>query len=107
MPTPTFENFWNGTLVQIPRNSVDQVKERLNERLKSLQLSDNERNVFEFIKMHDQLNERLNEQVNTLYIANKTGLSYITIRRILVVLQEQKLIQRIGSKKTGYWTTIF
>ena len=43
LSAPTFENFWNGTLVQMPRNPIDQVKIG--------QLTENERKVFSLSKI--------------------------------------------------------
>ena len=107
LTAPTFENFWNGTLVQMPRKPADQVNDqlndRLNDRLNSSQLTENEQKVFLFIKEFDQLNDRLNDQLTTSYIAQKLGLSYSTIQRVLRVLKQKDLVQRVGSKKTGFW----
>ena len=50
LSAPTFENFWNGTLVKMPRNPADLVNDQVNDRLNSLQLTENERKVFLFIK---------------------------------------------------------
>ena len=74
LSAPTFENFWNGTLVQMPRKPIDQV----NDQVKIGQLAENERKVFFFIKNSDQVND----QLTTGYIARKLDLSYSTIQRI-------------------------
>ena len=103
LSAPTFENFWNGTLVKMPRNPADQVNDQLNDRLNSLQFTENERKVFLFIKEFDRLNDRLNDQLTTSYIAQKLGLSYSTIQRVLRMLKQKDLVQRVGSKKTGFW----
>lgn len=44
--------------------------------------------------------------INGNDIVAGTGLSRSTISRALKVLQEQKLIRRAGSKKTGHWEAI-
>ena len=77
------------------RNPIDQV----NDQVKSLQLTENEEKVFYFIKEFDQLND----QLTTGYIARKMGLSYSTIQRVLRVLKQKDMVQRVGSKKTGSW----
>ena len=58
---------------------------------------------FLFIKEFDRLNDRLNDQLTTSYIAQKLGLSYSTIQRVLRMLKQKDLVQRVGSKKTGFW----
>ena len=96
LSAPTFENFWNGTLVQMPRNPIDQV----NDQVKIEQLTENERKVFFLIKSSDQVND----QLTTGYIASKLDLSYSTIQRILRVLKQRNMILRVGSDKKGYWS---
>lgn len=79
------------------------VIDRINDQVKSLQLSENERKVFCFIKEFDQVNDRLNDQLTTTYIAKKLGLSYSTVQRTLRLLKQKNMVQRVGSKKTGSW----
>ena len=100
LSAPTFENFWNGTLVQMPRNPIDQVNDQLNDQVKIKQLTENERKVFFLIKSSDQVND----QLTTGYIASKLDLSYSTIQRILRVLKQHNMICRVGSDKKGYWS---
>ena len=47
-----------------------------------------------------------NVAVNTKYLSEQLGLNRKTIQRDLAVLQERKLIQWIGSDKTGHWKII-
>ena len=47
-----------------------------------------------------------NVAVNTKYLSEQLGLNRKTIQRDLTVLQERKLIQWIGSDKTGHWEII-
>ncbi len=96
---PSFENFWNGTLVQMPRKQVDQLDELVNDQVKSPQLTDNERKVFSLLKERDQVND----QVNTGYIAQQLNLSYSTVKRVLRTLKQRDMIYRVGSDKSGYW----
>lgn len=99
LPVPTFENFWNGTLVKISRNSVDRLNDQVNDQVKLSQLAENERKVFCFIKDFDQVND----QLTTSYIARHLNLSYSTIQRVLRVLKQRNMIHRVGSDKTGFW----
>ena len=39
-------------------------------------------------------------------LAEKSGKSIRTISRLLSALKGKKLIERVGSNKTGYWKTI-
>ena len=109
LQVPAFEQVRGGVLATIQRerfvalNKQDvgdvSVIDQLNDRLKVLQLTDNERKVFYCIKEYDQLND----QLTTEYIAQKLGLSYSTIQRVLRVLKQNDLVHRVGSKKTGSW----
>ena len=47
------------------------VIDRINDQVKSLQLSENERKVFYFIKEFDRINDQVNERLTTNYIAKK------------------------------------
>jgi ATP-dependent DNA helicase RecG len=117
---PTFEQVRGGVLATIQRerfvtlnkqNGDDSGSEmsaidQLNDQLKLLQLTDNERKVYYFIKEFDQVNDQLNDQLTTIYIAQKLGVSYSTIKRVLSMLKQKDLVQRVGSKKTGSWKVI-
>lgn len=46
-----------------------------------------------------------NPRITSEDLAGKTGKSLRTIKRILSSLREKKLIERVGSTKTGYWQT--
>ena len=83
----------------MPRNPND----RLNDRLKSLQLTENETKVYYFIREFDHVDDQVNDQLTTNYISQKLGLSYSTIQRVLRVLKQKDMVQRVGSKKTGSW----
>ena len=47
--------------------------------------------------------EPLNEPLNTTHIANELNMAYSTVKRIMKFLEQNDLIFRVGSKKTGYW----
>ena len=118
LPVPTFENYWNGSLVIIPRgqqseplnNPNDTLNEPLNSAVNSIQLNDNQRKVFEFISLmaHDSepLNDTINEPLNTGYIASQLGMAYSTVKRIVKFLEQNHLIRRVGGKKTGHWEMV-
>ena len=99
LSSPTFENFWNGTLVQLPRNPAGKTVDQVIDQVKSLQLTEKEGKVFYLIKDFDQVND----QLTTGYIAQQLGWSYSTIQRILRALKQRNLVHRVGSDKKGYW----
>lgn len=71
-----------------------------------MQLTENEKKVFYFIKEFDQVNgkdDQVNDQLTTGYIAQHLGLSYSTIKRALRVLKQYNIVQRVGGDKKGYW----
>lgn len=47
-----------------------------------------------------------NKQITREEIVNKTKLSDRTISRAIKHLQDEKIILRKGSKKTGYWKVL-
>ena len=47
-----------------------------------------------------------NKQITREEIVNKTKLSDRTISRAIKHLQDEKIILREGSKKTGYWKVL-
>lgn len=69
--------------------------DRLSDRLK---LSDTEQSIYNEIK--------IDGYIKTDEIEKNTGISIATISRVLKKLQENKYIERIGSKKTGRWQVL-
>lgn len=76
-----------------PKNVADNVAEELSER---------QRVIMTLI----EAGVAQNVAVNTKYLSEQLGLNRKTIQRDLAVLQERKLIQWIGSDKTGHWEII-
>ena len=123
LPVPTFENYWNGALVVISRGQQDEpLNNTLNEPLNNgenlVQLTENQRKVFEFISLtaysgdalNDTLNDTLidtiNDKITAEHIAERVGLSVPTVKRITKFLEQNRLIRRVGSRKTGHWEVI-
>lgn len=48
----------------------------------------------------------VNVAVNTKYLSKKLNVNRKTIQRDITYLQEKKLIQWVGSDKTGHWEII-
>lgn len=113
---PNFEQVRGGVLATIQRERFVALNKQnvgdvsvidpLNDQVKLLQLTDNERKVYYFIKEFDQVNDQVNDRLTTIYIAKKLSLSYSTIKRILRVLKQKNLVQRVGSDKTGFWEIV-
>lgn len=82
---------WRNKTTQ--KNVVDNVAEELSER---------QRVIMTLI----EAGVAQNVAVNTKYLSEQLGLNRKTIQRDLAVLQERKLIQWIGSDKTGHWEII-
>lgn len=76
-----------------PKNVADNVAEELSER---------QRVIMTLI----ETGVAQNVAVNIKYLSEQLGLNRKTIQRDLAVLQERKLIQWIGSDKTGHWKNI-
>ena len=55
---------------------------------------------------NDTLNDTIRLTKNEQEIVNKTKLSDRTISRAIKHLQDEKIILREGSKKTGYWKVL-
>ena len=103
LSSPTFENLMGGSLVVIPRGN--QI-EPLNEKGNNTQLNESQHKVYDFISVMAQSVEPLNEPLNTTRIAKELGMAYSTVKRVMKFLEENHLIRRVGSKKTGYWEIV-
>lgn len=103
LSSPTFENLMGGSLVVIPRGN--QI-EPLNEKGNNTQLNESQHKVYDFISVMAQSVEPLNEPLNTTRIAKELGMAYSTVKRVMKFLEENNLIRRVGSKKTGYWEIV-
>ena len=103
LSSPTFENLMGGSLVVIPRGHQT---EPLNGNESKVQLNENQQKVYDFISVMAQSDEPLNEPLNTTRIAKELGMAYSTVKRVMKFLEENNLIRRVGSKKTGYWEIV-
>ena len=54
----------------------------------------------------DTINDTINDRVTVDYIAKKVGLSAPTVKRITKFLEQNQLIRRVGSRKTGHWEVV-
>ena len=103
LSSPTFENLMGGSLVVIPRGHQT---EPLNGIESKAQLNENQQKVYDYICVMAQSDEPLNEPLNTTRIAKELGMGYSTVKRVMKFLEENNLIHRVGSKKTGYWEIV-
>lgn len=65
--------------------------------------------VFSFIRDSVKDSDRINgenDRITVAYISERTSLSVPTVQRIMKVLEQNGLIRRIGSKKTGHWQVV-
>ncbi len=111
LPNPTIESKQGGVLVTFQRNNVnlakpdssdlqnvaDSVAEKLTER---------QRVIINLIGNDVALNVAQNVAVNTKYLSEKLNVNRKTVQRDIAYLQELKLIQWVGSDKTGHWEII-
>ncbi len=90
LPIPEFENISGGFMVTVfAKSNKDTLNDTLNNRHKIL------------LKMIKD-----NKYVKQEEMAEKCTISIETIKRDIKKMQKNKLIQRIGSKKSGYWKII-
>ena len=64
----------------------------------TIKLTDTEIEVYSIIKA--------NPYITTTEIANITGKHRVTISKAISTLKENKIIERIGSNKKGYWKVL-
>lgn len=96
LPHPAFENFMGGTLVTIPRNPNDQdnVTNNVTNNV-TKELTDRQKLIIDFIK--DDVT------INVTNLSQKTKVAMRTVMRDIEVLKKLGIIERIGTRKTGYW----
>ena len=70
------------------------------------ELTERQRVIVELIKNGVADGAALNVTVNTKYLSEKLNVNRKTIQRDIAHLQERKLIQWVGSYKTGHWEII-
>lgn len=80
-------------------SSTEVINEAINEAINgAINLTDNERNILSAISKNPHITKSL--LISTL------GISKGTVDRAIKTLKEKKLLERIGSNKTGYWKVI-
>lgn len=99
LPLPTFENHSGGFLVTVFAKSKkhDPLNDPLNDLLNDL-LNDRQKSIVGYIKK--------NIYITKEELAEKCGVSLETIKRDIFKMQKSNLIERKGSKKTGYWELV-
>ena len=70
------------------------------------ELTERQRVIVELIKNGVADGAALNVTINTKYLSEKLNVNRKTIQRDIAHLQERKLIQWVGSYKTGHWEII-
>ena len=108
LPAPTFEEHCGGLLVTIPRRMAgeksseginDKINDKINNKINDkINLSEKEEAIFRIISK--------NPSITYPEIAERLSISIPTISRAISRLQNEGLIVRKGSKKSGYWEII-
>ncbi len=83
----------------------DTVNVPVNDTIKLSQLTERQRRIYEIIKT-GIINDTVNVPINASGLATMFNVSEKTIKRDLYVLRDLKLIQYVGSNKTGHWEVI-
>ena len=111
---PKFEQLHGGFMTTILREKfmalngqeIENTTQETTRAVTAVQLSANQRKVYNFIKEYDEVNDKVNDKLTTQLIATKVGVSYPTAQRIVKLLEKKRLIHRIGSDKSGHWGVI-
>ena len=83
----------------------DTINGTVNAQVNIAKLTDRQRRIYEVIK-NGMVNGTVNGTVNAQNLSVLLGVSIRTIKRDLYVMRDMKLIQYVGSDKTGHWETI-
>ena len=108
LPMPMVENFCGGVRVTFQRNNVNTAKQNSTDIQDvavnvAEELTERQRIIVAMIKNAVADDVALNVAVNTKYLSEILNVNRKTIQRDVAYLQERKLIQWVGSDKTGHW----
>ena len=126
LPKPTIESAQGGVLVTFQRNNVNlkmtdgtlikdgglngaQSSQKTGQNVAqniAYELTERQRIIIMLIEKHVADDVAQNVAVNTKYLSEKLNVNRKTIQRDIAYLQERKLIQWVGSDKTGHWEII-
>ena len=93
-----FRNLLLGENNKLSNREMNVNYQEVQEKLVSNELSENERNVLNVLKENGKLTL---EEVSV-----KIGKSLRTVKSVIKILIEKELIERVGSKKSGYWKVL-
>ena len=102
---PSFEQVRGGILASIPRERFAALNKQNVNNIVDTQLSERQRKIYLMVQ-NWSISEPLDEPLNTTSISKLTGISLSTVKRELTVLQQKKLIIRVGGRKEGHWEII-
>lgn len=102
---PSFEQVRGGILASIPRERFAALNKQDVNNIVDTQLSERQRKIYLMVQ-NWSISEPLDEPLNTTSISKLTGISLSTVKRELTVLQQRKLIIRVGGRKEGHWEII-
>lgn len=93
---PTIENQYGGTSTIIPRNTNFAQDNKANGSINGRkELTNNQQFVIDLL--------RENNTLTAIDLAGKANLGERTIYRILAELQKDGYVERVGTRKSGYW----
>lgn len=102
---PSFDQVRGGILASIPRERFAALNKQNVNNIVDTQLSERQRKIYLMVQ-NWSISEPLDEPLNTTSISKLTGISLSTVKRELTVLQQKKLIIRVGGRKEGHWEII-
>jgi ATP-dependent DNA helicase RecG len=94
LPQPLFEQVGNGMQITLFKKEVKH-SDTLND---TLNIDQREKKLLELIA--------LNSSIKLTELAKILNVSIETIKRDLASMQDENILKRTGSKKTGYWQII-
>ena len=107
LPMPKIESAFDGVMVTFQRNNVNTASRRQEDdsnadvNAVAEELTERQKDILEILR-----DVAVNVAVNTKYLSERMHVNRKTIQRDLVGLQEHRLVQWVGSDKTGHWEIV-
>ena len=107
LPMPKIESAFGGVMVTFQRNNVNTASRRQEDdsnadvNAVAEELTERQKDILEILR-----DVAVNVAVNTKYLSERMHVNRKTIQRDLVGLQEHRLVQWVGSDKTGHWEIV-
>ena len=107
LPMPKIESAFGGVMVTFQRNNVNTASRRQEDdsnadvNAVAEELTERQKDILEILR-----DVAVNVAVNTKYLSERMHVNRKTIQRDIVGLQEHRLVQWVGSDKTGHWEIV-